>query len=120
MSNTMAFIESFEASLNLVQLPTLRLNKGGDCFSGEKRLGAACAPGERLEPFLGVGGDTDGESCRHLYLIVCNVYKLPHITNNCASASLAVADPLSAPASLRALGQASAAYVSGHPSYLDC
>lgn len=36
MSDTAAFIESFEASLNLIQLPALRFDKGGDRFCGKK------------------------------------------------------------------------------------
>jgi hypothetical protein len=42
-------IKFVEASLNLIQLPSLRFHIGGNGFSREKRFGATCAPCERLE-----------------------------------------------------------------------
>jgi hypothetical protein len=61
-----AFIEFLKASENLVQLPALRLDKGGNRFCGQKRLRATRALRQSLEPLLGVGIDANGKSCRHL------------------------------------------------------
>src|SRR2546430_15572190 len=51
-------IEFLEASLNLIQLPSLRFHIGGNGFSREKRFGATCALCERLELLLGVAVDS--------------------------------------------------------------
>jgi hypothetical protein len=67
-------IQFLEARLNLVKLPALRFDKGGNCFGGKKRLRPACAAGECVEPFLGAGVEANGENCRHLSP---SVYKLP-------------------------------------------
>src|SRR5437762_4192351 len=66
MGCTAAFVELLEAGLNLVQLPALRLDKRGNCFCGQKRLRAAGAPGQHLEPLLRTDIDAHGQCGRHL------------------------------------------------------
>ena len=70
MGDSAALIELFDGSLNLIQLPALRLDKGGDRFRGKKRFGPAAASGEGLEPLFRVRVDPDGKYCGHLYWCV--------------------------------------------------
>jgi len=53
MSDSAPLIKFLEASLNLIQLPSLRFHIGSNGFSREKRFGATCALCERLELLLG-------------------------------------------------------------------
>ena len=57
-------IQFLEASLNLIELPALCFDKGGNGLGGEKRLGATRALGERLEALLlpSRGIDTNGKA----------------------------------------------------------
>jgi hypothetical protein len=55
----LAAIELPEASLNLVQLPALGVDEGGDRFGRQKRLRPTGSSGERLEALLGVGIDSN-------------------------------------------------------------
>jgi len=57
MGDDAPFVQILEASVNLIQLPALRLYIGGDGFSREKRFGATRALCERLELVLGVAID---------------------------------------------------------------
>src|SRR5439155_14228809 len=50
-------IKLLEASLNLIQLPSLRFHVGGNGFGRKKRFGATGALCERLELVLGVAVD---------------------------------------------------------------
>jgi hypothetical protein len=69
MADTVAFIELFEASLDLIELPALRLDKSRDRFRGKKRLRTTGSLGKRLEPLLGIDAYANGKGCRHV--IVC-------------------------------------------------
>ncbi len=57
MGDGAPFIQILEASMNLIQLPALRLYIGGNGFRREKRFGATRALCERLELVLGVAVD---------------------------------------------------------------
>ena len=57
MGNGASLIKLLKTSLNLIQLPSLRFDIGGNGFSREKRFGATCALCERLELVLGVAVD---------------------------------------------------------------
>jgi len=54
MGDGASLVQILETSLNLIQLPALRLHIGGNGFSREKRFGATRALCERLELVLGV------------------------------------------------------------------
>jgi len=57
--DTVAAIELPEPGLNLVQLPALGIDEGGDRFRGQERLLATGSSGERLEALL--GGDIESD-----------------------------------------------------------
>jgi hypothetical protein len=74
--HTTTSIELVDPGLRVIELPAFCLDEGGDGFGGKERFGPPSTFRERLEAFLGVRIDSNGEGCGHLCALCNDVYIL--------------------------------------------